>query len=324
MIIKSFELEKIKSQKNNFILLYGSNDGFKTEIINNYFIKDVKGELLRVDENEVIKDENFIDKLLTKSLFEEEKIIIISRVTDKIFSTISEIIEREIKGVKIILNSNILEKNSKLRKFFEKEKNLTIIPFYDDNVRNLSFITQQFFQEKKIKVSQEIINLLVERCQGDRGNLKNELNKIANLSFTNKNINLETVSKLSNLAENYSVFLLSDNFLAKNSRKVSHILNENNYSPEDCILIVRTILSKSKRLLWLKEDISKNNSIDTAISSYKPPIFWKEKEIVKKQVESWSFDEVKKIIYKINDLELLIKKNSNNSINLISDFVRSN
>ena len=323
MIIKSFELEKIKSLNNKFVLLYGSNNGHKIEIINNYFTKNFLGEILRIDENEVINNENFIIELLTKSLFDDNKIIVISRVTEKIFNIISEIVERNLEGITIILNSGILEKNSKLRKLFEKENHLTAIPFYEDNNRNLISIAQSFFQEKKLKVSQEVINLLVERSKGDRGNLKNELNKITNLSLTNKNINLDTVTKLTNLAENYSVFELSDNYLAKNSKKVSHILNENNYNSEDCILILRTILNKAKRLLRLKDQVEKNKNIDLVLSSFKPPIFWKEKEIVKKQVESWSFGEINGIIYKINDVEILIKKNSNSSINFVSDFVRN-
>ena len=323
MIIKSFELAKIKSQNNKFVLLYGSNSGHKSEIINNYFTENFLGEILHIDENEVINNENFITELLTKSLFDNNKIIVISRVTEKISDIILEILERDLEGITIILNSGILEKNSKLRKLFEKENNLTAIPFYEDNNRNLISIAQIFFQEKKLRVSQEVVNLLVERSKGDRGNLKNELNKISNLSLTNKNINIDTVTKLTNLAENYSVFELSDNYLAKNSKKVSHILNENNYNSEDCILILRTILNKAKRLLRLKDQVEKHKNIDIVLSSFKPPIFWKEKEIVKKQVESWSFKEINRIIYKINDVEILIKKNSNSSINFVSDFVRN-
>ena len=127
--------------------------------------------------------------------------------------------------------------------------------------------------------------------------------------------------KLTNLAENYSVFELSDNYLAKNSKKVSNILNENNYSSEDCILIIRTILSKSKRLLRIRNEIENNQNIDQVISSFKPPIFWKEKEIVKKQAQSWSTSEIKEIIFKINDLEAFVKKNTVNSMLFVSNFI---
>ena len=55
--------------------------------------------------------------------------------------------------------------------------------------------------------------------------------------------------------------------------------------------------------------------------SAKPPIFWKDKISVKKQVKSWVLSELKNKIYEINDIESLIKINSKNSINLISDFM---
>ena len=322
MIIKSFEVEKIKSAKNNLILLYGSNQGHKNQVIRELFEQFFNGEVSRFDEGEVLNNyDEFISSLVNKSLFEDNKLIIISRTTEKIIKLVNEILERNVENIKIILNSDNLEKKSKLRSLFEKNKNLTCIPFYEDNERNLSSLAQNFFRNKKIKVSQEIINLLVGRSRGDRANLFNELNKIEILSITKKNIDLDDVLKLTNLSENYSVFELVENYLAKNKRQVSKILNENNFANDECILILRTILNRSKRLLKLKESENETGNIDLTISSFKPPIFWKEKDLVKKQIQSWSRNEVKKIIYRVNDLEILIKKNSNNSLNFVSDFV---
>jgi len=322
MIIKSFEIEKIKSIKNNLILIYGNNQGHKSQVIKELFEKLFKGEISRFDENEILNNyEEFVSSLINKSLFEDCKLIIISRAGDKILKLVNEILERKIEKIKIIINSDNLEKKSKLRSLFEKEKELVCIPFYEDNDKSLSIIAQNFFRQKNIKVSQEIINLLIGRSRGDRGNLINELNKIENLSITKKNIDMEDVSKLTNLSENYSVFELAENYLAKNKKQVSKILNENNFANDECVLILRTILNRSKRLLKLKESQNQIGNIDLTISSFKPPIFWKEKDVVKKQIQSWSDDEVKKIIYKINDLEILVKKNTNNSLNFISDFV---
>tara|TARA_B100000945_G_scaffold245823_1_gene202117 strand:- start:223 stop:1200 length:978 start_codon:yes stop_codon:yes gene_type:complete len=322
MIVKSFEIEKIKSKKNNFILIYGPNEGYKNQVTKDFFEKQFQGEILRFDENEILKKyEEFVTILMNRSLFDEDKLIIISRASDKIIEFIKEILERKIEKVKIIINSNNLDKKSKLRILFEKEKELICIPFYEDNEKSLNMIAQNFFRQKNIKVSQEIINLIIGRSRGDRGNLNNELNKIENLSITKKNIELEDILKLTNLSENYSVFELAENYLAKNKNQISKILNENNFANEECILILRTILNRSKRLLKLKESQNHTGNIDLTISSFKPPIFWKEKDIVKKQIQSWSEDDVKKIIYKINDLELLVKKNTNNSLNFVSDFV---
>ncbi len=322
MIIKSFELEKIISLNFNIHLIYGNNEGIKQDIISNFYKKNYEGEVLKYDEQDILtnKDE-FISSLLNKSLFETEKLIIISRGTDKLIAVINELLERKEIGAKIIIKSSNLEKKSKLRNLFEKEKNVICTPVYEDDSRSLNFIINNFSKDYKLSLSQEIKNILIERSNGDRINLKNELSKLKNLSITKKKLSIEDVLKLSNLAENYSVFELSDNYLAKNSKKVSNILNENNYSSDDCILIIRTILNKSKRLLKIRNEVDNNKSIDQVISTIKPPIFWKEKEIVKKQVKSWSTNEVKDIIFKINDLEILVKKNTANSMLFVSNFI---
>ena len=322
MIIKSFELEKLASLNFSIHLLYGNNEGIKQDIINNIYTKNFKGEVLKYDEQDILnnKDE-FISSLLNKSLFETEKLIIISRCTDKLTTIVDEVLEIKEIEAKIIIKSSNLEKKSKLRNLFEKEKKVICTPVYEDDSLSLNFIINNFLKDYKLSLSQEIKNILIERSNGDRINLKNELSKLKNLSISKKKISVEDVLKLSNLAENYSVFELSDNYLAKNSKKVSNILNENNYSSEDCILIVRTILNKSKRLLKIRNEMDNNKNIDQVISTIKPPIFWKEKAIVKKQAETWSTDEVKEIIFKINDLEALVKKNTSNTMLFVSNFV---
>ncbi len=322
MIIKNFELEKIISLNLNIHLIYGNNEGIKQDIISNFYKNNYEGEVLKYDEQDILtnKDE-LISSLLNKSLFETEKLIIISRGTDKLTTVINELLDRKEIGAKIIIKSSNLEKKSKLRNLFEKEKNVICTPVYEDDSRSLNFIINNFLKDYKLSLSQEIKNILIERSNGDRINLKNELSKLKNLSITKKKLSIEDVLKLSNLAENYSVFELSDNYLAKNSKKVSNILNENNYSSDDCILIIRTILNKSKRLLKIRNEVDNNKNIDQVISTIKPPIFWKEKEIVKKQAQSWSTNEVKDIIFKINDLEALVKKNTANSILFVSNFI---
>ena len=322
MIIKSFELEKIKSSQENLHLMYGNNEGIKNEIINEVYIKNFEGEVLKYDEQEILnnKDE-FISNLLNKSLFLESKIIIISRSSDKLIDIINEILDREIIDTKIIIKCSNLEKKSKLRNLFEKGNQLICTPVYEDDYRALNSIIQKFLRENKFSLSQEIKNLLIERSKGDRIFLKSELSKLKSLSLSKNKLSTGDVVKLTNLAENFSVFELSDNYLAKNSKKVSNILNENNYSSEDCILILRTILNKSKRLLKIRNEIDNNSNIDQVISNFKPPIFWKEKDIVKKQIQSWSTNEVKGIIFKINELEVLVKKSTVNSMLFVSNFV---
>ena len=321
MIIKSYEINKINLKKNNVYLLYGENEGFKNKVINDTFKKFSKN-IYKYDEKEILNNkENFFNKILSKSFFETEKLIIILRSTDKIVNIIEEIIEKNIEDTKIILLANILEKKSKLRMLFEKNKNIVCIPFYADNFQTLNNIANTYFKEKKIPISQETINILVARSRGDRLNLNNEITKIENFTKSKKIINVDDILKLTNLAENYSVNELVDSCLSKNSKKTINILNENNYSTEDCILIIKTFLIKAKRLNKLKSQTKENENIDQLITSFKPPIFWKDKEIIKEQIKNWTLKKIENLIYKINEIELLIKKNSSNSINILFDFI---
>ena len=313
MIIKSFELDKINIKSSNFYLFYGENEGYKNEVIEKIFNINISKNIYRYEEKEILDNfESFFESIQSKSFFEKEKLILISRVTDKVKNIIEEIIEKNIEDIKIVLNSGILEKKSKLRSLFEKNKNIICVPFYADSNQTLSKIINNFFREKKIIVSQEKINLLIDRCRGNRQNLRNELDKIDSFVKNKKNINIDQIMKLTNLAENYNVSELIDNYLASNFKKTITILNENNFSIEDCMLITRTLLAKSKRLYKLLLEINNNKSIEEAISSFKPPIFWKDKEIVKQQINNWSLSRTENLIYKTNELELLIKKNSYN------------
>ena len=322
MIIKSFELNKIDLKKNNFFLFYDENEGLKKEIIESNFKNNYPKKTFYYDESEVLNNKsNFFEEILSKSFFENEKLIIISRSTDKITSIIEEILEKKIDDLVLILNSGSLEKRSKLRLLFEKNKEIICIAFYEDNNQTLSSLASQFFRNNKIQISQQAINLMINRCRGDRQNLKNELNKIESFIKNKKKIEISEILQLTNLAENYSVTELVDNCLAKNKNKTLNILNENNYNLEDCIIVIRTMLAKSKRLLKLFQEIKISNNIDSAISSIKPPIFWKDKQIVKDQINKWSHKNIELLIFKINEIELLIKKNSSISLSVLSDFI---
>ena len=321
MIIKSYELNRINLKKNNIYLLYGENEGLKNKVINDTFKEFLKNNY-KYDEKEILNNkENFFNNILSKSFFETKKIIIILRSSDKIVNIIEEVLEKITEDTKIILLATILEKKSKLRLLFEKNKNIVCIPFYADNNQTLSSLANYCFKEKKIPISQETINLLVARSRGDRLNLYNEITKIENFTRNKKKININDILKLTNLAENYSVTELVDSCLAKNSTKTINILNENNYNAEDCILIIKTLLAKAKRLNKLQNQTKENKNIDQVITSFKPPIFWKDKEIVRGQIKNWTLKKVENLIYKINEIELLIKKNSSNSINILFDFI---
>ena len=325
MILKSFELGKLKLENYSFYLFYGDNEGLKEETIKNFFEKKYQDKIYRYEEKEILDNrDNFFNSIFTKSFFDNEKLIIINRTTDKIKETIEDLIEKNPVDIQIILNSKNLERKSTLRTIFEKKKSIICVPFYEDNNQTLNSIISLFFRNKKIPISQQLINVLIERSRGDRKNLNNELKKIENYSLNKKNLNLEEIIKLTNLADNYGASELVDHSLAKNTRKTVTILNENNYSDEDNIIIIRTLLAKLKRLVKIYELVDEKNNIEQAISTCKPPIFWKDKPLVIQQIRSWRKDHLKNLIYKTNEIELLIKKNSSVAKNILSDFIINN
>ena len=320
MIYKTFQLKKIPDQA-IFYLLYGKNEGLKTDCINQILEKN-DGKVFNYDEKQ-IKDEieTFYENILSGSLFESNKIIIINRASDKIFEIIQDLINRNTTNITIIINAGQLETRSKLRSLFEKNKDLVCIPTYPDNNDTLSKLATIFFKKGNIPISQQNINIIVDKCNGDRHNLNNELNKIKNYTLSKKKISSQEILRLINLSENFEISELIDNCLAQNKNKIINILNENNYSTEDSIIILRTFLSKTKRILKLAMELEKNKDINKTINFAKPPIFWKDKEIVKVQLNKWKTEKIRELIKNINDVELKIKKNYNNSILIVTNFI---
>jgi len=320
MIVKSYDINKLNLKTFSLFLFYGKNQGLKNDALD-ILIKD-KNKISSYDEKEILDNEdNFIENILSKSLFEQEKFIVIKRATDKILRIINTLDLKNIEDTTIILNGDNLEKKSKLRSFFEKDKKLVCVAFYPDNDQTLSKLAYNFLRDKKITISPSNINLIVNKCSGDREILINELKKVESFTKNGKKITSEVISKLINLSENHNISELIDSCLAQNKKKTISILNENNFSNEDCIMIIRSFIMKAKKLLNLSKTFETNKNIDFTISSAKPPIFWKEKEITKQQIYKWKPKNIKKLIYTLSETELLIKKNINNSINLITDFI---
>ena len=320
MIYKTFQLKKI-SDKAIFYLLYGKNEGLKTDCINQILEKN-NGKVFNYYEKQ-IKDEieTFYENILSGSLFESNKVIIINRASDKIFEIIQDLINRNTTNITVIINAGQLETRSKLRSLFEKNNDLVCIPTYPDNNDTLSKLTTIFFKKENIPISQQNINIIVDKCNGDRHNLNNELNKIKNYTLSKKKISSQEILRLINLSENFEISELIDNCLAFNKNKIINILNENNYSTEDSIIILRTFLSKTKRILKLAIEFEESKDINKTINSTKPPIFWKDKEILKVQLNKWKTKKIKELIKNINNIELEIKKNYNNSILIVTNFI---
>ena len=322
MIIKFFETKKKDLSSYKFFLLYGKNKGLIEETIQKDLKKFLPKNTYKYDENEILNNlDNFRENIFNKSFFDNDKLVIIQRVSDKILKIIEELKEKEVEDVAIILISDQLEKKSKLRTFFEKDKKTICIPFYEDTNQTLSFIVQNFLKKLNINLSQQNINVIVGRAKGDRASLNNELMKLENYAMDKSSINLDDILKLTNLAENYDASELVENSLAQNQKQTLHILNENNFSNEDCIMIIRIYLNKLKRLLKIMSHIKTNDDINQAIMNYRPPIFWKEKDFVKKQVKIWKYENIAELISKTNLLELQLKKNPTISIYLLTNFI---
>lgn len=323
MISKVFELKD--NLDKNIYLFHGQNDGHKETILNNHFKNRFKENIYTYFEKEILSNlDNFYNSIYSKSFFDDEKLIIIKEVTDKIKIEIENIIERKVDNVTIILLSNVLEKKSKLRNFFEKEKSLVSVAFYLDNNQTLASLVSYSFKKLNVPISSELINVIINKSNGDRKILLNELEKIEMYLVNKKRISIEELNKLINTTENNEIGELVDNCLAKNINKIKYLINDNNFNNEDVMPILRTFLYKTKRLLNLVRLHESEKNIEKIISTSKPPIFWKEKDLVKKQIENWSLNQVNKLISEINKVELNVKKNTSVSINILFDFIFSN
>jgi len=322
MIIKHTEISRNFDKKINFYLLYGVNTGIIDEVSNNIINYKNSKNIFNYDEDEIISNiDGFKDSILNKSFFEDDRLVIINRGSDKILWIIEDLILKKITDVTILIKANSLEKRSKLRIFFEKNKEALCIPFYEDDHRTLITMTQKFFLERKIKISVQNINFIVEKSKKNRITLKNELEKISIYYNKNKSIKFEDIVKLVNSSENHNISELADKLLLNNKKETINIVNENISNSDDNILIIKTILFKVKRLKKIKEKILKEKNQDQVISSFRPLIFWKDKAIIKEQLKVMNLNEINIFIKKLNNLELLVKKNINLSNILTNNFI---
>ena len=323
MIIKTY---KIKSalQENNFYLFYGENTGLKEEVILELKNKSLDSEYLNYFEKDILHDPNlFYEDIFSKSFFNDKKLIIIKDSSDKFLEIAKSIFEKGIQDLTIVLVADNLDKRSKLRGYFEKEKDLYCVPFYKDENSALNALAINFFNKEKITISQELINIIVSKCSQDRKNLLNELDKIKLFLQDKKKIDKFTLSKIINLADDHSLSEIVDNTLLKNKNQVSKMLNENDFVFEDMIILIRSFLKNIKRLLNLKAQLGVKDNINEIIQNYKPPIFWKDKEIVKRQSELWEKSELILLIKKTNNTELMLKKNSQIYKQIIGNFINN-
>ena len=316
MIAKSYEIIKNKSKflKYNFFLLYGENYGLKKDIqklIKTEFNNPSTNlEILSLYENDITdNEENFYNLIYSGSLFSNKKVITINNVTDKTYKTFEDILDKYPDNVTLIVFSNILEKRSKLRSLFEKDSKTLCIPCYPDNESDLRIIAKSEFTKNKISLSNESINLLVDKSNNDRNNLKNEIEKIKSFSLNKKSLEIEEVRSIINFSGEHKSDSLINECLCGNILQYKKILHEIYMNTTDQIFFLRILSNKINRLFSMKKMEGNYSNIDSLLNASKPPIFWKEKPMVKKQLTVWNLDSLNLIMAEINNTELLCKKN---------------
>ena len=316
MIVKSYEINKKTKDISsiNTFLLYGENIGLKKDIreliINTKNKKDEKAEFISFYENDITGDEKrFYSSVYSGSLFSSKKIITINNATDKIIKYIENVLEENLESTLLIINSDLLQKKSKLRNLFEINKNTVCIPCYPDNERDLQNIVLTEIKKNNISMSRETINFLVDKSNNDRNYLRNEIEKIKSYSHNKTKIDIDELKNLINFSGEHKSEVLINECLCGNIFQYKKILSEFYTNTINQIFLLRILSNKVQRLLNIKKMEGKHKNLEDLLGAAKPPIFWKDKEIVKKQLKAWDINILKKIVLEINNTELLCKKN---------------
>ena len=309
MIIKNYQLN-INSEllkKYNALLLYGENEGLKKEFIKKIKQENKNTEIYNFFEEEILKNNHlFYENIFNNSLFNERKIIFLHETTDKIFNIIDECLDKLDQSIKLYIVANNLDKKSKIRKLFENSKKDGIIPLYQDDEKTLlNYIIKELDGFKGL--TNEICNLIVLNSKLDRELIQNEITKIKTF-FNDKIIKKETLESLLNFKKESNFDEIRDSAIIGEKTKLNKLLSSNNLNKEDFFFFLNSLVFKFKKMKDLLS--SKDKSIESIIDNAKPPIFWKEKPILKKQLYIWSKKNIDKIINNLNETEILTKKNS--------------
>ena len=327
MIIKSYEIQRnpLNFIKYNLFLLYGENDGLRKDIKESIKVavnqQNTHIELLSLYENDIIdNEENLYNSIYSGSLFSNKKIITINNGTDKIIKQVKDIVEKLPENIFLIIFSGVLDKKNKLRNLFETNIKTLCIPCYLDSDKDLEIIAKTEFKKNDIILSRELINLLIEKSNNDRNNLRNEIGKITSFALNKKNLEIDEIKSIINFSGEYKSDSLINECLCGNILQYKKILSELYLNTVNQISLLRILSNKIQRLLYMKEMERNYNDLDGLLNASKPPIFWKEKPMVKKQLTIWTLGNLKKTIYEINDIELLCKKNPQISNMVFFDF----
>ena len=307
MQYKSYILEENFNPVEKIFLFYGENFGLKNEFKKKIKAKYKNSKIINYYQDEIIKDETiFLNEVNNFSLFEEEKIFFINQASDKILEIILKF-EKEIEGTKVYLFSEVLDKKSKLRNFFEKSKLYGITACYLDNEITIKKIIQKNLKDFKI-LSPQAINIIYNNCGLDRIKLSNEIDKIKTF-FQNKELQLDKLEEILNLRTNDDFNVLKDEAFKGNKQKTNTLLSDTVFEEEKNIYYLNLINQKLDKLAQINQ-YKFNSNYEDAISKVKPPIFWKDKPIIIEQARRWDANKIRNILAKTHHIEIQIKSNS--------------
>ena len=306
MIYKSYLIEKNINIDKKLFLFFGENLGLINDFKKKIKYQNKESEIINFIQDELIIDTNkLFNEIANISLFEKEKIIFIEQVNDKVFEVIEEIVPR-IENQKIYLFSNVLEKKSKIRNFFEKSNLCAAVACYQDNEITLKKIITEKLKGYEGLTTQNI-NLILSNVSLDRIKLNNELEKVATF-FEDKIINYEKLQILLNISTNEDFNLLRDQALLGNKVKTNKLLGDTTIENDKIVFYLNIINQRLRRLSEV--NAKKALDIENSINELKPPIFWKDKPNFILQAKKWSLSKIRKVQEKTFNLEVMIKANS--------------
>jgi len=310
MILKSYIVEQnIKILENyKATLIYGENNGIKDDVKEAIKKNNKDTDIINFFESELFKNNFLYENIANPSLFNKKKIIFIQEASDKIFEQIEECLEKENNEIKIYIFADKLEKKSKLRNIFEKDKKLAIFPCYEDNERTLiGYINNRLKNYKGL--TGEITNIIINNSNMDRRVIKNELEKIIGF-FLEKKINKQQILEILNIKNDTSFNDIRDKALMGEKIQINKLLSETEILEDETFFYLNSLNYRIMRLQEITKISQGNDNYDNILESIKPPIFWKDKPVILRQLRKWSLKKLESMLVKIGETEVLMKKNS--------------
>ena len=311
MILKSYIIEKDLNilDKYQAVLMYGENEGIKDDVRNKLKAKNKNSEIINFFESEIIKNKNILyESINNRSLFSEKKIIFIQFATDKILNEVIESLEKESVDTKIVIIADNLDRKSKLRILFEKEKKLAVFACYQDNDRSLiDYINKELAGYKG--VTGELVNMMISNSGSNRKIIQNELLKIKNF-FLEKIIKKNQLLEILNIKNDIGFDEIRDNALIGRKNKINKLLSETNILNEESFFYINNLNYRVLKLIEIEKMNKMFNSYEQTLEKIKPPIFWKDKSIYLEQLKKWNLEKLNRAADKIGETEVLIRKNS--------------